>query len=933
MTLYFLLSAFGVALLVSLLASAVALRLFPWFRSGEKKAGNFRPDQSGGSGGHQVEVSAAAAKKGRAPRNKVRARSSELPLIGGAAMLLAILVASGVAGFLLNFTFGDWELLGLVMATMLGFGFIGLIDDILKVFRGKGVTEIQKFVGIIVVAFAAAFAFNRLLASSALSARLAYSPYRDLPLLGDVLVHVHYAWLIFFLLLTVTVTTTTALAVDFSDGMDGLSGGLLLSAALSYAIILLDEGVRDFWPLTIALLAMAGATLGFLPFNWPSSWRGGPHPSGKRRARLIMGDTGSLALGGLLAIVAIVSRLELLLVLIGGAFVLEGVSALISARILVGFFRRFLFVERFNSSRGFPHTEFPLPFLATPMHHHFELLAWDRKRLVYGAWVLGAGLGLLGIASVMGPFTWERYLARFVAFLLLLLIWQFGPWTRAFFVGLTPVKRNQPGVPRYLALYYGAPFKLFGWPLYARIDVTHATVDALDTAAERLSLWQLMNVFDARSLLGYYCFQARELDDALRIWDRIPQPNLDQRKEISSLVIAAKRLVAQEALNSQGSLARVVLDHTPPLTSIPSENETKVIRQTSGANGSSGSHAKPESGAAPMNYSTVAPGPTTRVSAPPASSGGRRTTGAPGAQGAQDAGAPTTKGAPLNSANADPSASAWRAMKPTTGIQPTPRLHPVDDAIAPDVTVTPAPPQHTQEPQASTEPVLWSVSAWVGANPQAVEPIEPHIEPHTSNVNEVDDVATMPRLAAHQPQAEPPKPGISAEPETASVGAGAPQEAAEPLATTSSETQETSGQANITPTTPTTPVTPVIVAMLEPPIPRAAGDDTSDTGDHKAVSQTEQPEASAGEAAETVDASAAETLAPLATEATVAEAPTSQTPDAPTAEESAPEEPPAPVIVPTLTPKASAQPGSQSESHDASYAPPTLENVLLDAQN
>ena len=112
-----------------------------------------------------------------------------------------------------------------------------------------------------------------------------------------------------------------------------------------------------------------------------------------------MGDSGSLALGGLLALVALISRLEFLLIIIGGVFLLEGLSALISARILVRFFRHSLFLERFRAKRGFPHTELPLPFLATPMHHHYDLLGWDRKKLVYTTWLVGAFLGLLGVPA------------------------------------------------------------------------------------------------------------------------------------------------------------------------------------------------------------------------------------------------------------------------------------------------------------------------------------------------------------------------------------------------------------------------------------------------------------------------------------------------------------------------------------------------------
>jgi hypothetical protein len=279
---------------------------------------------------------------------------------------------------------------------------------------------------------------------------------------------------------------------------------------------------------------------------------------------LIMGDTGSLALGGLLALVAVISRLEFVLIFIGGVFVLEGVSALVSARILVRFFRRFLLLERYGSGRGFVHTELPLPFLATPMHHHYDLLGWDRKRLVYGAWLLGAGLGVLGVASVIGTFTWERYLARFAALLVILAVWQSGPWTRSYFIGLARTRGSRPDAPRSLALFYGFPFKLFSRPLYSRVDTTAITEEALDTPAEKLSLWQRMSVFDARSVLGYYCYRAGSFEDAQRVWKAIPRSNLEKRHEIAELLTEVTHTLALQAddaaLHAQGAGALAAHD-------------------------------------------------------------------------------------------------------------------------------------------------------------------------------------------------------------------------------------------------------------------------------------------------------------------------------------------------------------------------------------
>src|SRR5262249_37713668 len=144
-----------------------------------------------------------------------------------------------------------------------------------------------------------------------------------------------------------------------------------------------------------------------------------------------------------LSMIAIFSRQEIFLLLIGMAFVLEGLSALISARVLTRFFRNRLQVLRLASNNEFvPHTEFPLPFLATPLHHHFDLLGWDRRRLVYGAWALGAGFAILGVISFFATETWERYLGRILVLILAFIIWQSGSWSRKYFVGKHPAGRT-----------------------------------------------------------------------------------------------------------------------------------------------------------------------------------------------------------------------------------------------------------------------------------------------------------------------------------------------------------------------------------------------------------------------------------------------------------------------------------------------------------
>ncbi len=556
-----LLSAFAIAAGVSALASLIAIRALSWFRSGERKPGDFKPDQSAGSDTHHVEIHTG----GKRP-HVVRARSSELPLAGGVAMIIAILAGCIATGFLLNFTGNQWTLVEILMLATIGYGVVGLTDDIRKVYRGVGISEIQKAIGVVLVSALAAVLLNRLIIDKDITARLAYPPYNQAPIIGSLLVKQHFAWVAFFLLMTIIVASVTALAVDFADGMDGLAGGLMFSAALAYAVILIDEGGAQRWPLVACALALAGAAGGYLPFNWPSPWKGGAKPKGKRLAKLIMGDTGSLALGGLLALIAIVARQELLLLIIGGAFALEGLSALISARILVKFYRRFLFVERFGASKGFPHTELPLPFLATPLHHHYDLLNIDRRRLVYGAWLLGAGLAILGIASAVGPFTWERYLARLAGLVVLIAVWQAGPLTKTFFIGLERSDPADPEAPRRLILCHGAPFRLFGLPLYRQIDRVSITNVALQPPMEPLLLWQRLSVFDARALLGYYCYREGEHEDALRIWGRLPDPNIAARPELQKLINEVTHAVAIQTL---GGAQAARSTHQPYRTESP----------------------------------------------------------------------------------------------------------------------------------------------------------------------------------------------------------------------------------------------------------------------------------------------------------------------------------------------------------------------------
>jgi hypothetical protein len=203
------------------------------------------------------------------------------------------------------------------------------------------------------------------------------------------------------------------------------------------------------------------------------------------------------------------------------------------------------------------------------------------------------------MASVIGSFTWERYLARFVAFLVLLAVWQSGAVTRGFFIGLTPTgpakkdAKDGSEQPRRLALYYGYPFKLFGRPLYSLRNVTEVTEEALTTPAEELTLWTRMSVFDARSLLGFYCYRANALRDAVHVWEFIPQSNLYARPEINQMLQEARNRVAIENEVDLGRAPAGALSQPlgtenalPDATSAPAQRTGRAEEAPSGPLGS-----------------------------------------------------------------------------------------------------------------------------------------------------------------------------------------------------------------------------------------------------------------------------------------------------------------------------------------------------------
>lgn len=537
--------------LLSLALCWVAKILFPKFRSGEFKPGPHRSDM---------------------PTSGREIKTIELPLVGGPALTLAIVGTGIAAGYIFKFSADQWKLLLIGLGATCGYMLVGLIDDWNKVHSNEGLSERGKFVGVFLVSIAAAACYYFLyrpvhpLGIAIPTGNQPYSPYSDI--LGPIFKEFPLTWLIVLMLITGIIGSVTSLSVDFADGLDGLAGGMVFSAALAFGIIVSlitttkDNAHPERIVLEVLSLLAAAGVLGFLRWNWPSSWAA-RRGTAKRRAKIYMGDSGALALGGILAMTAIFARQEFLLLMIGCAFVLEGLSAF-SSRTMTRFFRRQLQLLRFaNTSERVPHTEFPLPFLATPLHHHFDLLGWDRRRLVYGAWALGACFATLGVLVVIWPEAWERYLARILVLVLAWLVWSSGGWTRRYFVGKHPAERTRR---RRLALFYGFPYRIMGLRLYHLVEMIEANEDVIETPAEELALWQRMNIFDARAMLGLYCYRAGYYPAALAQWTRIPAGNRALRPDITRLLEELDSRLALEKQETQPMRRDQIQKQQPILT-------------------------------------------------------------------------------------------------------------------------------------------------------------------------------------------------------------------------------------------------------------------------------------------------------------------------------------------------------------------------------
>lgn len=286
------------------------------------------------------------------------------PTMGGLLILSAILVSTLLWARL------DNPYIWVVLFVTYGFGLIGFADDYAKVTKQntKGVSSrMRMLLGLLIAAFAGGMAAY--VHPADLTNQLAFPVFKNTLL--------NLGW--FFVPFAMVVIVGAANAVNLTDGLDGLAIMPVMIAAGTLGVIAYAVGRSDFTEylgvhyvpgtgeILIFTAALIGGGLGFLWYNAPP-------------AAVFMGDTGSLALGGALGAIAVVTKHEIVLAIVGGLFVVEALSVIIQ----VAYFKR-------TGKRV---------FLMAPIHHHFEKKGWAEPQIVIRFWIISLILALIGLATL-----------------------------------------------------------------------------------------------------------------------------------------------------------------------------------------------------------------------------------------------------------------------------------------------------------------------------------------------------------------------------------------------------------------------------------------------------------------------------------------------------------------------------------------------------
>ncbi len=276
---------------------------------------------------------------------KSHQKKTGTPTMGGIMILFSIIITTLVMTG--KFSAPTVKTYLLLLVTF-GFGLLGFLDDFIKVVlkRNLGLTSRQKLLGQIIISVIFYFVYKQ----------------NDFPTeitlpFGDYSFDLGWFYVFFIIFWLVGFSN----AVNLTDGLDGLVSGTAAIAFGAYAVLAWNQSQVE---VAIFSVAIVGAVLGFLVFN--------AHP-----AKVFMGDTGSLALGGAIAAIAILTKLEILLIIIGGVFVIETLSVILQ-------------VISFKTTGK-------RIFRMSPLHHHYELAGWSEWRVVVTFWSVGLILAILGI--------------------------------------------------------------------------------------------------------------------------------------------------------------------------------------------------------------------------------------------------------------------------------------------------------------------------------------------------------------------------------------------------------------------------------------------------------------------------------------------------------------------------------------------------------
>jgi phospho-N-acetylmuramoyl-pentapeptide-transferase len=311
---------------------------------------------------------------------KSHMKKAGTPTMGGILIIISILIPTLLWANLVN------PYVWIAMFSLVSFGLIGFWDDYAKVRRkqNEGLTVKQKFGLQILAALLVGFMLLTLHAQKAYSTSINVPFFKSFKpdLLIDSLLRNWYTYplaFVFFFGFMILVIVGSSDAVNLTDGLDGLAIGLMLIASFAMTALTYVTG-HATWAqyldlarlpgaaeLTIFCSSMVGASLGFLWYN--------AHP-----AEIFMGDVGSLALGGALGVVAVLIKQEILLIFIGGVYVIEALSVILQ----VGSYK--LRKKRI--------------FKMAPIHHHFEQLGWQESKIITRFWIAGLVMALFALTTL-----------------------------------------------------------------------------------------------------------------------------------------------------------------------------------------------------------------------------------------------------------------------------------------------------------------------------------------------------------------------------------------------------------------------------------------------------------------------------------------------------------------------------------------------------